>query len=244
MTNSMTYLLPGDIVPAEQLPQSQKKALTIGPGLQYRPPSTITATTSGALHSDSRKNALWLETNGVGRYVPAVGDLVLATVHHSSVDYYHLSISPYTSHASLPQLAFEGASKKTRPILSAGSLVYARVSLANKHMDPELECMHPNTGHAEGLGELKGGMVYEISLGLARRLLMSKPREQGGVAVLEELAEKGLRFEVAVGRNGKIWVNGEGVKTTLLVGVAVRQVDDQDLSLEQQVKLAAKLVRR
>lgn len=122
--------------------------------------------------------------------------------------------------------------------------MYARVSLANKHMDPELECVHPGTGQGEGLGELKGGMVFEISLGLARRLLIGKVRERGGVAVLEELAEKGLRFEVAVGRNGRIWVNGESVKTTLVVGEAVRRTDEEGLTVEQQVKLANRLARR
>ena len=94
-------------------------------------------------------------------------------MHHSSVDFYHCAISPYTSFATLPQLAFEGASKKTRPVLHPGSLVYARVALANKHMDPEIECVHPSTGKADGLGELKDGMIFNISLGMARKLMMT-----------------------------------------------------------------------
>lgn len=239
-----TTLLPGELVPSQHLPTQSNKALTIGPGLSYQPPSTIIATTSGSLHSDQRKNALWLATNGIGRYVPCAGDLVIGTVHHSSTDYHHVTITPYTSNATLPQLSFEGASKKTRPNLVSGALVYARVSLANKHMDPELECVHPNTGQGEGLGELKGGMVFDISLGLARRLLMSKTRQDGGVAILEELAEKGARFEVAVGRNGRIWVNSESVKTTLMVGNAVKSTDEQASTVEQQVKLANRLMRK
>lgn len=238
-------LLPGDAIPHENLPNPQtKKALTIGPGLHYRPPTSITATTPGLLSSDSRKNAIWLETNGSGRYTTSQGDLVLATVHHSSVDYYHCSITPYTPHAGLPQLSFEGATKKTRPMLSAGSLVYARVSMANKHMDPELECVHPSTGQGEGLGELKGGMVFEISLGFARRMMMGKARQEGGVAILEELAEKGARFEIAVGRNGRLWVNSDSVKTTMMVGNAVVGTDEQGLSVEQQIKLANRLMRK
>lgn len=237
-------LLPGEAVPQESLPTPKgNKALTIGPGLQYKPPASISATIAGQLSADHRKKALWLETNGHGRYVPSVGDLVIATVHHSSVDYYHLAITPYTSMATLPQLAFEGASKKTRPMLQAGSLVYARVSFANKHMEPELECVHPSTGKSEGLGELKAGMVFDISLGIARRMMMNKAHEDGAFAILEELAEKGLRFEIAVGRNGRLWVNAENVKTTLTVGNAVKKTDEEHLTVEQQVKLAHRLAK-
>lgn len=61
-------LQPGDNVPAEALPQQKgSKHLTIGPGLQYTPPSTIKATAAGSLLADGRKNAIWLENNGGGR---------------------------------------------------------------------------------------------------------------------------------------------------------------------------------
>ena len=56
------------------------------------------------------------------------------------------------------------------------------------------------------MGELKGGMVFDISLGMARRLLTARQKEDGGVVVLEEIAER-VPFELAVGRNGRGWVN-------------------------------------
>lgn len=168
---------------------------------------------------------------------------MIAVVQRGAVDVYYCSITPYTTSASLPQLAFEGASRKTRPQLQSGSLIYARVALADKHMDPELECVHPTTGKADGLGELKGGTVIDISLGMARRLLMPKPKEDGGVVVLEELGEKGLRFEVAVGRNGKVWIDSESVKITLLVGNALKETDKRCLALDEQSKLVRKLMK-
>jgi exosome complex component RRP40 len=152
-------------------------------------------------------------------------------------------VTPYTPNASLPQLAFEGATKKTRPQLGPGALVYARVSLANRHMDPELECVSATTGKAEGLGPLTGGMVFDISLGLARRLLMARTREAGGIAVLELLGAEGLAFETAVGRNGKVWVGSESIKTVVLVGRALRETDEKGLGVEQQKKLVQKLVK-
>ncbi|KAI9819144.1 MAG: exosome non-catalytic core subunit rrp40 [Pycnora praestabilis] len=240
---TQTFVLPGEDIPADLLPTSSNPsvALKLGPGLQHIPPETVTSVIAGELCIDPKKNAIWVENNG-GRYLPTAGDLIIATTHHSSLDFYHCSITPYTSHAQLPQLAFEGATKKTRPILAPGALVYARISLANKHMEPELECVHPSTGKADGLGELKGGMVFDISLGMARRLMMPKAREQGGVSVLEDLAER-VPFEIAVGRNGRVWVDSGGVKSTLIVGRALQETDREDVDIDEQKKLVKKLLK-
>jgi len=90
--------------------------------------------------------------------------------------------------ASLDGLAFEGATKRNKPNLKVpstnyftteqsifrffffkvGSLVYARVSLAHKDMEPELECFDAQTRKSEGFGELKGGFVVRCSLRLCR----------------------------------------------------------------------------
>lgn len=48
-------------------------------------------------------------------------------------------------------------------------MVYARVSLANRDMEPELECFDATTRKSEGFEELKGGMVVSCSLRMARR---------------------------------------------------------------------------
>ena len=172
-----------------------------------------------------------------------MGDLVIGTVHHSAADYYYVTLSDYTANATLPQLAFEGATKKTKDSCQAGDLVYARVTLANRHMDPELECVSPATGKADGLGKLADGMVYTLSLGMARRLLMRKSVEEGKVAVLDELGAAGLAFETAVGRNGKMWVNSKDTRTVLLVGRAVQETDAKKLDVEQQKKLVRRLVK-
>jgi exosome complex component RRP40 len=143
----------------------------------------------------------------------------------------------------LPQLSFEGATRKTRPVLGPGALVYARVTLANKHMDPELECVSSSTGKADGLGPLVDGMLFTISLGMARRLMMPKSAQDGKVVVLEELAAAGLQFETATGRNGRFWVDSESVKTVIAVGRAVQDTDEKRLGVEEQKKLARKLIK-
>ncbi|KAI1472344.1 uncharacterized protein F4812DRAFT_408559 [Daldinia caldariorum] len=236
------FVLPGDQIDPSLIPSHPKKALRLGPGLRHIPPNELIPTVAGQLVTDPRKNSIWVEYNG-GRYIPTVGDLVIGTVHHSATDYFYVTLSSYTSNAVLPQLAFELATKKTRPNLSPGALVYARVCLANRHMDPELECVSPSTGKAEGLGPLNGGMLFDISPGMARRLLMRRSVEEGKVVVLEELGSAGLAFETAVGRNGKMWVNSEKIKTVLVVGRAVTETDEKSLTVEQQKKLVRKLVK-
>lgn len=121
--------------------------------------------------------------------------------------------------------------------------MYARVSMANKHMDAELECVSSSTGKADGLGPLTGGMLYNISLGMSRRLMMPKSAQDGKVVVLDELAAAGLQFETATGRNGRFWVDSDSAKTVLAVGRAVTETDEKQLSVDDQKKLVKKLIK-
>ena len=43
--------------------------------------------------------------------------------------------------ALLPLLSFEGATKRNRPNLKAGDVVYARVAAASRDMEPVLTCV-------------------------------------------------------------------------------------------------------
>ena len=154
-----------------------------------------------------------------------------------------MTLTPYAAQALLPHLAFENATKKTRPQLPAGALVYCRIASSqshNKFQEPELTCINPATGKADGLGELKGGMVFPISIGLATRLLLKKQREDGGVAVLDSIAKK-WPFEVAVGKNGFIWVDAGDVKRTILIGRVLTETDEHNLNIEMQEKLVKSL---
>lgn len=240
---SLVTVLPGDQVDPSLLPQSQKRRL--GTGLKQDPsssPSTaIHATAAGLLQTDHKKRTAQILPSH-SRYVPRAGDLVIAQVHHSSMDFFHLSLAPHTPHAILPQLAFEGATKKTRPQLKANDLVYAKVTAAQKNMEVELSCVNPSTGKSEldGLGPLNGGMVFDVSPGLAGRILRKE-----GVVVLEELGEK-LQggFEVAVGKNGKVWVDcpDGGVKGVCAVGRCLQETDRFSLTEKEQRKLVARVV--
>ncbi|KAL1837846.1 hypothetical protein VTJ49DRAFT_3319 [Mycothermus thermophilus] len=246
MATKHHVVLPGEPIDPSLIPTHPKHPLRLGPGLRHIPPEDIVPTVAGQLITNPAKNSMWIEYNS-NRYIPSQNDLVLAQILRSTSDFYLCSLSPHTAPATLPHLAFEAATKKTRPQLSPGQLVYARVSLANKHMDPELECVHPSTGKADGLGPITGpGCAFDVSLGFARRLLMARSREEGGVGVLEMLGGEeggGLAFETAVGRNGRVWVGSESARTVVIVGRALQETDRLGLGLEGQRKLVKRLVR-
>ncbi|KAL4895572.1 hypothetical protein BDV59DRAFT_174168 [Aspergillus ambiguus] len=269
---SPLILLPGDHVPPEYLPSSNSSApLRLGPGLRLlsQPPSSaptssghvLSATQAGILTTDPKRNAVSLLSNINRRYVPTVNDLVIAQVHHSSPDYFHCMITPQAPQVVLGQLAFEGATKKTRPMLKQGDLVYARVLSTGLGAGAEVEltCVNPATGRAEpgGLGPLTGGMVFDVSTGMAARLMRassSSAENQDGVdglVVLDELGKKLEKvggFEIAVGRNGKVWVDcangGESaVKATVAIGRCLNTIDEHNLIPTDQKKLVTRILR-
>ncbi|EFY93142.1 exosome non-catalytic core subunit rrp40 [Metarhizium acridum] len=242
MSSEPVFVLPGDHIPPDLVPSHPKKPLRLGPGLRHVPPNDVVPTLAGQLVTDRPKNAIRVETSH-GRYVPRVGELVIGTIHKSAADVYYVHLSDHTAPVLLPQLSFESATKKTRPVLAPGALVYARVTLANKHMDAELECVSSSTGKSDGLGPLTGGMMFDISLGMARRLMMPKSVQEGKIVVLEELGALGLQFDTATGRNGRFWVDSENTKTVLAVGRAIQETDERRLGVEDQRKLVRKIIK-
>lgn len=120
-------------------------------------------------------------------------------------------------------------------------------------MDPELECVNAETGKADELGplETKGcGMVVNVSLGFARRLLMPRS-EDSGVVVLEELGKAKrdggpeMGFEAATGRNGKVWIESKEGDVAAVVAVcrALRETDERGLDVAAQRKLVRRIVK-
>lgn len=234
-------LFPGDVL--ADLSQPAPKSLHPASGLHRNSSSTsIISTFAGTLETNPKKKTAHVNAPNA-RYIPRPGDLVIAQVQRSSQDFFHLTICPHTPQVILPQLAFEGASKKTRPQLKANDLVYAKILSANKNMEVELTCVNPSTGKAEpeGLGPITGGMVFDVSTGFAARLLNSR-----NVIVLEELGEKiAGGFEVAVGKNGKFWVDcpEAGVKAICAVGRCLQATDSDNLRENEQQSLVKKVVR-
>ena len=95
------------------------------------------------------------------------------------------------------------------------------------------------------MGPLKGGMLFDVSPAFARRLMMGTDKEgrsKGGVVVLEEVGEK-VRFEVAVGRNGKVWIDIGAVRLTIVVGQLLKKADEEGLDVEGQKKAVKRALK-
>ncbi|KAI8136905.1 hypothetical protein BJV82DRAFT_661645 [Fennellomyces sp. T-0311] len=211
---SLRVVIPGDVIA-----EATESTITLGPGLR-QDGEHIVATKAGVLRHLS-PGKWWIESNQKRiKYVASTGESVLGTVVSRLAEYYRVDIG--TAHtAVLPALAFEGATKRNKPNLTPRTLVYCRVAMANRDMEAELECVNPTTGKADGFGELKGGHVIKCSLGLCRRLM------DASTPILRLLGEH-FPFELAVGMNGRVWINSNTVKDTIMLANAIQNSEYLD----------------
>jgi len=206
----MPHVLPGEHVPAQHV------NLKLGPGLLQLNTQPVISTRAGQLHHSQNNSRWWVEGNA-RRYVPAPQESVIGVVLGRSADGWRVDVG--SAHpALLDGLAFEGATKRSKPNLKVGALVYARVSLAHKDMEPELECFDAQTHKAEGFGELSGGFVVQCSLRMSRLVLDSKH------FLLPFLGSR-FPLEAAVGMNGRIWISAKEIKQTIAVVRCIEAVD-------------------
>ncbi|KAF8158207.1 exosome complex exonuclease RRP40 [Crassisporium funariophilum] len=213
----MSTSLPGDRIPAHHV------NLKLGPGLlqlstiaSNKTESTVIATRAGVVNHSANGSKWWIEGNS-RRYVPAAQESVVGSITQKVGEGFRVDIgAPHN--ASLDSLAFEGATKRNKPNLKVGCLVYARVSLAHKDMDPELECFDAQSRKSEGFGELKGGFVIRCSLKMCRDLLDPKH-------FLLPLLGGRFPLEAAVGMNGRVWVSTKEIKQTIAIARCIEATD-------------------
>lgn len=145
----------------------------------------------------ARMSRYTLESPGAHRYDYAVGDPVVAIVARSVSRHLYYCYTGGPALASLDALAFDGATKSSRPRLLEGDVLYARVKstgTAPVHSneadnecaesgaasgEPELSCTAAEVGLApkdwtsgeSTFGPLAGGRVLTVPLPYARSLL-------------------------------------------------------------------------
>jgi len=124
--------------------------------------------------------------------------------------------------------------KKNRPQLSYGSVIYARVIVANKDMEPELVCYATNN-KAEVFGELNSGYIFKTSLSLSRSLLSNKS------PILTCLGKK-IAYEIAVGMNGRVWINSTHTTNIILLSNAI--LNSEHLPASKIEEMVIKLLER
>ncbi|KPV71760.1 uncharacterized protein RHOBADRAFT_47464 [Rhodotorula graminis WP1] len=209
----MQVLLPGDPLPASSSASAtapSAASLHLGPGLaastagaakgKGKERADVAASRAGLLghlvHGD--KERYWIEGT-VKRYTPQPPEPVLGIIIARHAEGYRVDIGGAQA-ASLDALAFEGATKRNKPNLKVGTLVYAHLLSTPPFSEPEISCVDGSTQKAAGFGELVGGfLVRGVELGRCRALLAPKN------PLLTQLGAR-FPFEVAVGMNGRVWV--------------------------------------
>ena len=260
INNSLIIVLPGDDVTDRILSQGRtdgdenyrsKKKPKLGAGLRVDENDRVKATAAGRLCVRPNNNTYFVKQN-LRRYRPMAEDRVICIVEDrvasdgSGGDIFRVNIGgPHP--AMLSNLSFEGATKRNKPQLKPGMLLYCRVeSDTNSSTDPSLSCMiGPHDGGLprkdwmtnEGTyGELKGGTVRKIPLGLARELL--SPQN----VVLNELGSSKFKipFEVCVGVNGYVWVHSTRPEYTIMIHNAI--LNSQVMSVGQVRAMVKSLI--
>ncbi|KAE9548547.1 hypothetical protein FO519_008240 [Halicephalobus sp. NKZ332] len=217
------FVLPGDrIVPENQL-ASDKKHKICGRGIAITNNQSV-ASVSGFVHENKEK--IWVNSH-YRRYFPQHGDKVIGIITQKTGDTWKVDIGGIEK-AEIDFMSFENATKKNRPDLKPGDMIYGMVNVINKHLEPTMTCID-NTGRAHGMGHLaKSGLVFTVPCSYCRRLLIH------GCEILTILG-KSFIFEVTIGVNGRIWINGEFDAIRLLKKIFLRLETVPDSEVEAVV---------
>lgn len=145
-----------------------------------------------------------------------------------SVGGYHARVDIGTNElASLSLLAFEGATKKNKPDIKVGDVVFARVISPCRDVETELVCI-TSTLKREGMGVLRStnpSFVMKLPTHHVRRLLSP------GSKILVALGQK-FNFEIALGMNGRIWLTA---KTFEIVLYIVKVLERSETMMEKEL---------
>lgn len=201
-------VLPGDFC-EEITAVGEKGKVILGPGLR-KDIDKVFMTKAGTLRK-RHPNTYWVD-NHQKRYIPARGENVIGVVTQKNGDIWRVDVGASSS-ASLSYLSFEGATKKNRPDVQIGDIVYAKMLVASKDMEPELVCVDSH-GKKGRMGILSDGFVFKCSLNLIRKVL-------NPTCPLIESIKNEWPFELAAGMNGRMWIKANSMRETIAVGNAI-----------------------
>ena len=172
-------------------------------------------------------------------YSPKENDLVIGIISQKSYETYRVNILA-SKEASLNSIDFQGATRKSKPNLIVGDVVFAKVEKENKFSNAILTCK-TNTnskGWSTGestYGELKGGKLYEYNRYLCLKLLDNKD-------FIHRLKECVNKLLLKIGYNGRIWIKTENITDTPKVFLAIKE--GLNLSNEEREILLNKLFNK
>lgn len=197
-------------------------ATALGVGLEWckgtKGKGRIVATVGGKLRL-TPPDHYWVETN-TRVYRPRREDAVIGVVEDRNAMWYKVNIFGSMS-AILPALAFQGATKRTKPVVKIGDVVYARVVSADAGVEPELSCVAVHgpkkewtTGEAT-FGVLAQGMLVRCTSKQAAALRDHESQ------VLQALGKE-MAYEITIGTNGAIWVRARSAAEMVAIVNAIK----------------------
>lgn len=165
-------------------------------------------------------------------YAPRLGDEVLGVVVRKNLG--DFAILDLHSHKALLSLvAFNGATKRSKPQLEVGNVIYCRVEkLAADGEDTIVTCVDPKSRKGWQTGEVmygpreEGGCTVDLgTVAFAERLQQHKKgialdKDQKSVTIaylLKKLRKCGLAHELSIGANGVAWVKGKTPTETMRI---------------------------
>lgn len=216
------FVMPGDEISTALPELSANSKIILGPGLRQAGEKVL-ACKAGHLRLKST-NLIWVDSLQK-RYIPSRGETVIGVVTQKAGDIFRVDIGA-NELSALPYLSFEGATKKNRPDVQIGDLVFAKLLVANKDFETELICMD-SVGKKQNLGVLRDGFVFNCSISTARKL-------RNNESVLMKLIPKHIQvpLEIVIGMNGRIWIKSRRERDTIAVGNAILAAECKGINRE------------
>ncbi|XP_039251483.2 exosome complex component RRP40-like [Styela clava] len=203
-----SVVMPGDIITEQVLDLIGKnERVKLGPGLRQGNDSIVVCKSGILRHK--QPSMFWIDSHQK-RYVPIKGENVLGVIVGKIGDAYKVDIGS-SDYVVLNNLFFEGATKRNRPNLVNGDIVFGKLISANKDMEPELSCIDQSSGKANGMGPVpSNGLLITVPLNLVRKILSPD------CVLLPEMG-KYFGFETLIGMNGKIHLTSHSDKHIIAI---------------------------
>lgn len=113
----------------------------IGPGIGFRSKGDQTLVVSEGAGRINPNDPTYICLENSSRiYLPQVGDKVIGIIEDRGTDLYRVNIFA-TGTATLNRLGFDGATKRNKPELRPGDVVYASVTSSDSLRDIEISCI-------------------------------------------------------------------------------------------------------
>jgi exosome complex component RRP4 len=142
-----------------------------------------------------------------GRYEPIVDDFVIGVVEEASTSNWMVDINaPYPALLHVHEVPWEIEFADTEKYLNTGDAILAKVLSVDESKKLQI------TLNDRNLFKLKGGHIIEFEPSIYRRIMGKKYS-------MIEIIQKYTRCRIKVGKNGRIWIDGdaEGIAKVLQV---------------------------